>query len=147
LRMSLLPELLARLTYNVARKEHNVALYDMASVFLSEEKTLTEQPKEQLRLAGALTGNWLNHAWQGEVKPVDFDVVNGILEVLFQDILGTDPVVHTTIESLLAGRTAVIKVDDRTILLKGHVYPMYGKEHDLKETYVFDLYMEDILDT
>ena len=147
LRMSLLPELLARLTYNVARKEHNVALYDMASVFLSEEKTLTEQPKEQLRLAGALTGNWLNHAWQGEVKPVDFYVVKGLLEGLFQHINRTFTLEQTTIENMHPGRTAVIKVDNKTIGFIGQLHPMYAKEHDLKETYVFDLDMEYILDT
>src|SRR5699024_1859074 len=147
LRMSLVPELLARLTYNVARKEQNVALYDMASVFLSEETDLTEQPKEQLRLAGALTGDWLSHAWQGEVKPVDFYVAKGLLEGLFQHIDRKFTLEQTTIENMHPGRTALIKVDNRTIGFIGQIHPLYAKEHDLKETYVFDLDMEYILDT
>src|SRR5699024_7148132 len=147
LRMSLVPELLARLTYNVARKEQNVALYDMASVFLSEETDLTEQPKEQSRLAGALTGDWLSHAWQGEVKPVDFYVAKGLLEGLFQHIDRKFTLEQTTMENMHPGRTARIKVDNRTIGFIGQIHPLYAKEHDLKETYVFDLDMEYILDT
>lgn len=147
LRMSLVPELLARLTYNVARKEQNVALYDMASVFLSEETDLTEQPKEQLRLAGALTGDWLSHAWQGEVKPVDFYVVKGLLEGLFQFINRSFTLEQTKMENMHPGRTALIKVDNRTVGFIGQIHPLYAKEHDLKETYAFDLDMEYILDT
>src|SRR5690625_2354423 len=62
LRLSLVPELLQRLTYNVARKQADVALYELGSVFLSEEKQITKQPKEHTRLTGAITGTWVDHA-------------------------------------------------------------------------------------
>src|SRR5699024_10578974 len=64
LRLSLLPELLNRLTYNIARKQANVALYELGSVFLSDEKEVTKQLKEHTRLSGAVTGTWLSHPWQ-----------------------------------------------------------------------------------
>src|SRR5699024_4974535 len=50
LRLSIVPELLNRLSYNVARKQNDVALYEVGSVFLSTEEKITEQPKEHLRL-------------------------------------------------------------------------------------------------
>src|SRR5699024_11349732 len=80
LRLSMLSELLNRLSYNVARKQADVALYELGSVFLTEEAKVTKQPKEQSRLAGAITGTWVNHPWQQEVKQVDFYVLKGILE-------------------------------------------------------------------
>src|SRR5699024_8593410 len=84
LRLSLLPELLNRLTYNVARKQANVALYEVGSIFLSEEAEITKQPKEALRIAGAITGKWHEHKWQQELKQADFYVAKGIVEGLFE---------------------------------------------------------------
>src|SRR5690625_7817023 len=63
LRLSMLPELLNRLSYNVARKQADVALYELGSVFLTEEAKVTKQPKEQSRLAGAIKGNGVKHPW------------------------------------------------------------------------------------
>ncbi len=82
LRLSQLPELLNRLTHNVARKQANVALYEAGSIFLNKEKDIQTQPEEQGRLTGALTGLWVNHKWQSETKPVDFYLVKGIIEGL-----------------------------------------------------------------
>src|SRR5699024_2502932 len=83
LRLSLLPDLVHSLTYNVARNQSNVAYFETASIFVSQEKQISKQPQEIMRLAGAITGNWKEHLWQGEEKAVDFYVVKGIVEGLF----------------------------------------------------------------
>src|SRR5699024_7742717 len=77
LRLSLLPELLNILNYNGARNVKNLAVYEIGSVFLSEEERVTKQPNEQLRLSAAVTGMWQ------ENKKVDFFVLKGVLESLF----------------------------------------------------------------
>ncbi|MFD2133879.1 phenylalanine--tRNA ligase subunit beta [Pseudogracilibacillus auburnensis] len=147
LRLSLLPELLNRLTYNVARKQADVALYEAGSVFLSEEETLTKQPKEQLRLAGAITGKWLDHQWQQERKQVDFYVVKGIVEGLFGYLNRKVTFDQATVEGMHPGRCATISIDDQKIGFLGQIHPNLAKEKDLKETYVFDLDLAYILQT
>lgn len=145
LRLSLIPELLQRLTYNVARKQANVALYELGSVFLSEEKQITKQPKEHARLAGAITGTWVDHAWQQEVKPVDFYVVKGIVEGLFHFLNINVTYQPTQMESMHPGRCATIHHGEQVIGFLGQVHPAVASERDLKETYVFDINMEYIL--
>lgn len=147
LRLSLLPELLARLTYNVARKQNNLAIYEAGSVFLTEEKTLTSQPNEQLRLSGAITGDWMLHPWQGERKQVDFYVVKGIMEGLFRYINRHITFEQATLSEMHPGRCAIMKVDGNTIGFLGQVHPAYAKTHDLKDTYVFDLDLAYLLKT
>ena len=145
LRLSLLPELLNRLTYNVARKQANVALYEIGSIFLSEEETLTKQPKEHPRLAGAITGTWVDHKWQQEVKPVDFFVVKGIVEGLFRYLNIEQTYEQAVIDDMHPGRCAKILVNGKTVGFLGQIHPNLAKEKDLKETYVFDIDFEYLL--
>ena len=146
LRLSLLPELLNRLTYNVARKQANVALYEVGSIFLTEEDSLTKQPKEHARLSGAITGKWLDHKWQQEVKEVDFYIVKGIVEGLF-DFINIDVTYEqAVVEGMHPGRCATISVNGQIIGFLGQVHPTIVKQQDLKETYVFDIDMEYILE-
>jgi len=145
LRLSLLPELLNRLTYNVARKQANVALYEVGSIFLSEEAEITKQPKEALRIAGAITGKWHEHKWQQELKQVDFYVVKGIVEGLFEYVHIDVTYEQAKVEGMHPGRCAIVKADGETIGFLGQVNPKIAKEKDLKETYVFDLNLDYIL--
>lgn len=147
MRTSLIPHLFDVLSYNLNRKNANVHVYEIGSIFLSEEDTLTKQPREQEMLAGALTGVWLEHEWQGEQKPVDFFVVKGILEALFQS-LGLDEFVsfeQAQLPDMHPGRTAVVKLNGEEIGFVGQVHPMKQKELDLKETYVYQLDLEALL--
>lgn len=146
LRLSLLPELLNRLTYNVARNQTDVALYEMGSVFLSEEEKISKQPKEHARLAAALTGKWLNHPVQGDVKQVDFFVVKGILEGLFRLLNVEATFKQARLADMHPGRCATIYVDEKLIGFVGQIHPTLAKEKDLKETYVFDIDAEALLD-
>ena len=145
LRLSLLPELLNRLTYNVARKQENVALYEVGSVFLTNEEKLTKQPKEHVRLAGAITGTWVDHKWQQDVKKVDFYVVKGILEGLFRYLNVDVTYEQTVMDDMHPGRTAKVLIGDRQIGFLGQIHPNLAKEKDLKETYVFDIDLEYLL--
>ncbi|WP_129727780.1 phenylalanine--tRNA ligase subunit beta [Ectobacillus funiculus] len=139
LRLSLVPHLLEAASYNNARKIENVALYEIGSVFLPAGQD--EQPKEEQHLAGVMTGLVLNHPWQGEKKAVDFYVVKGVLEGLF-DVLGvTEKISYAAAKraDLHPGRTASILLDGEEIGYIGQVHPEMQKQLDVKETYVFEL--------
>ncbi|MDY7044100.1 MAG: phenylalanine--tRNA ligase subunit beta [Bacillota bacterium] len=144
LRLSLLPELLRVISYNQARNQMDLAYYEMGSTFLTKEKELTEQPDERLRLSGALTGKWVDHPWQQEGKEVDFYVVKGILERLFDYLRITVSYEQIKLPEMHPGRTAVLKTKDKIIGFIGQVHPSLQREWDIKDTYVFDINMEEV---
>ncbi|MGP4071336.1 phenylalanine--tRNA ligase subunit beta [Piscibacillus sp. B03] len=145
LRLSAIPELLSSVQHNVARNQYNVALYEIGSIYLQEQKD--EQPSENVRVAAAVTGLWENHPWQGEKKPVDFFTVKGILEGLFDHLLDEEVVFEKAdLDRLHPGRTAVMKLKNDVIGYVGQLHPLVQKEYDLQETYVFDLNLDQVLD-
>ncbi|KUP05762.1 phenylalanyl-tRNA synthase subunit beta [Bacillus coahuilensis p1.1.43] len=139
LRLSIVPQLLEAASYNVARKNDSVALYEVGSVFIKDETE--ELPFEVEHIAGVLTGLWTNHPWQGEKKEVDFFVAKGILEALFTK-LGVAPYIDyqkVNIEGMHPGRTAEILLNEEIIGFVGQIHPDVQKNLDLKDTYVFEL--------
>ena len=52
-------------------------------------------PEEREHVASAITGLWQSHSWQGEKKAVDFYVLKGVLEGLFEALGVTDQVGYT----------------------------------------------------
>lgn len=146
LRLSILPELLAVASYNQARKEKDIALYEIGTVFVSDEKEVTKQPKELNRLSGVMQGAWLSHPFQQEQKSVDFYVAKGIVETLIER-LGVDvQFTKADIDGMHPGRTAEIFANNQSIGFIGQVHPTLAKTYDLKEIYVFDLDLEYLYD-
>lgn len=146
LRLSILPELLKTVSYNLARNQTNLAYYEIGSIFITDEKELTKQPSEQLRIVGVLTGKWLEHLWQQENKKIDFYVVKGIVEGLFEYLELPLAVEQAQLPDMHPGRTASLLLNGRVIGFMGQLHPALEKEMDLKETYVFDINMEAVLD-
>jgi phenylalanyl-tRNA synthetase beta chain len=139
LRLSIIPQLLEVLSYNKARQNDSLAFYEVGSVFLQESGE--ELPKEEEHIAGAMTGLWHLHPWQGEKKPADFYVAKGILEGLFEEIGVSQAISYrqAAIDGMHPGRTAEILLDDEVIGFVGAIHPEAEKALDLNETYVFEL--------
>ncbi|MEC3882843.1 phenylalanine--tRNA ligase subunit beta [Halobacillus sp. HZG1] len=146
LRLSMVPELLESLSYNVARKQENLAFYEVGTVFISEEEKVTKQPEEMLRASGALTGEWLSHPWQQEKKSVDFFVAKGILEGLSEQLDLPFTYEKTKLDHMHPGRTATVSVNGKVIGFVGQVHPKLQKQLGLKETYVFDVNLEVLIE-
>ncbi|WP_409297308.1 phenylalanine--tRNA ligase subunit beta [Peribacillus sp. SCS-26] len=145
LRLSIVPQLLEVLKYNTARQAESLAIYETGSVF--QKNGGEELPLEKEHLAGAMTGLWVTHPWQGEKKPVDFYVAKGILEGLFE-VLGLGSAVTfeaAETEGMHPGRTAAVKLNGETIGFVGQIHPKVQKDMDLKETYVFEISLQDLL--
>ncbi|MCJ8009885.1 phenylalanine--tRNA ligase subunit beta [Lederbergia wuyishanensis] len=139
LRLSIIPQLLESVSYNLARQHDSVYLYEIGSVFLSNGQDM--QPEEREHIAGALTGLWVENEWQGEKRPVDFFVAKGIVEGLL-DKLGVSTNIEyrrAELEGMHPGRTAEILLSGEVIGYVGQVHPHVQKALDLKNTYVFEI--------
>lgn len=147
LRLSLAPQLLDAVRYNLNRGVKDIALYEIGPVFLTEEETLVHLPQEKERLAAVFTGTWYSHPWQKEQKAVDFYVAKGVLEGLFAELGlgGRAKFVQTKKEGLHPGRTAAVLLDHRPIGFIGQLHPSQQKTFDLNETYVFEVDLEAIM--
>ncbi|MDQ0215454.1 phenylalanyl-tRNA synthetase beta chain [Oikeobacillus pervagus] len=139
LRQSIIPQLLESVSYNVARRNDAVGFYELGTIFLKNNEN--ELPEEREHLAGAITGLWETHEWQGEKKPVDFFVVKGIVEGLFKklSIESSIEFQKAKLDGLHPGRTAKILFNGEVLGIIGQVHPQLQKELDLKDTYVFEL--------
>lgn len=145
LRQSIVPQLLEVLKYNVARQNDSVALYETGTVFLHTADN--ELPEEREHVAGALTGLWHSQAWQGEKKALDFFVAKGILEGLFEKLGVSGQIVFSAaqIDGMHPGRTASVSLNGTYIGYVGQIHPKVQQQYDIKETYVFELSLQALL--
>ncbi|MBC6314746.1 phenylalanine--tRNA ligase subunit beta [Listeria grandensis] len=139
LRTSIVPQLLKAASYNVARKNNSVALYELGTVFYATEGD--NLPLETEHLAGLITGNWHENDWQKQGKKVDFFLLKGIVEGVVAKIGLKDALEWKQAEKtdLHPGRTASIWLAGEEIGYLAQVHPSLADELDLKETYVFEL--------
>lgn len=139
MRLSVIPHLLDAVSYNLARKNENVALFEMANIYLPVEGDL---PREDMHVAAAITGQVVQHVWQGESKKVDFFYAKGIVEALLQNMGISEQIVFTqaTENGFHPGRCAKIMTKAGEMVgVIGQIHPDVEKQWALKETYVFEL--------
>ncbi|MGM9970908.1 MAG: phenylalanine--tRNA ligase subunit beta [Anaeroplasmataceae bacterium] len=138
MRQSLLNGICDAISYNKARKVSDMAFFELGKKYSTEGETNL--------ISGALCGLYQSSMWQMQKTPVDFFLVKGILDVLFNKIGLT--VKYTAATNLNKnfhpGRTALITSNDKTIGFIGELHPRFIKEHDLPRVVVFEL-NEDII--
>ncbi|MBG0917412.1 phenylalanine--tRNA ligase subunit beta [Exiguobacterium sp. SRB7LM] len=137
LRTSLVPGLLEAARYNTARQQSNVALYETGRVYTEHGETL---PREKERVAGVVTGLWMDHRSQGTRIPVDYFVAKGIVDTLVQTLRLDVTYEAVSMPDMHPGRTANILMDGKVIGYVGQVHPGTSKDvYGMKEVYVFEL--------
>ncbi|GEK33417.1 phenylalanine--tRNA ligase subunit beta [Kurthia sibirica] len=139
LRQSLLPHLIDSTVYNVSRQAPSVAMYEIGSVFLGLEEDGLPHQEEHLSLV--MTGKWVDHAWQGEQKSVDFYVLKGVIESLLEKLALSEHISYeaAVVDGLHPGRTASILLDGKRVGFFGQLHPKEQKELGLKDTYVAEI--------
>ncbi|KYG32230.1 phenylalanine--tRNA ligase subunit beta [Alkalihalobacillus trypoxylicola] len=147
MRTSLIPHLFDVISYNNNRKNQDVFIYEIGSIFLSDEAPLTKQPLEKEMLAIALSGLWQNHSWQGEKKKVDFFVLKGVVEGILATFGLSDVIdfVPSQKPEMHPGRTASLLYKGEEIGYLGQVHPKQEKELNLKDVYVSQIDMKKLL--
>ncbi|MBU9721184.1 MULTISPECIES: phenylalanine--tRNA ligase subunit beta [Bacillaceae] len=147
LRTTLIPHLLEVLSHNKNRSMPNVRVYEMGSVFHTDEESASKQPDEKTLLSGALMGVWHEHSWQAEKKVVDFFVAKGIVEGIFAElnVQGELRFVQGEPKGFHPGRTAIVELDGFQVGIVGQLHPVVAKEWSLPETYVFEIDLRYVL--
>ncbi|EHI65888.1 phenylalanine--tRNA ligase subunit beta [Streptococcus pseudoporcinus] len=145
LRQNIVSGMLDTVAYNVARKQKNLAIYEIGKIFEQEGDPKRDLPNEIDTFAFALSGLVAEKDFQTQAQPVDFFYAKGILESLF-DKLGVR--VHFVAEKEMAsmhpGRTARLILNNQTIGFIGQVHPQVASDYDIPETYVAELNLQII---
>ena len=145
LRQNMVSGILDTVAYNVARKNKDLALYEIGKVFEQTGNPKEELPNEINSFAFALTGLVAEKDFQTAAVPVDFFYAKGILEALFARLgLEVNYTATQEIKSLHPGRTALISLGDQVLGFLGQVHPVTAKAYDIPETYVAELNLSAI---
>ena len=145
LRQNMVSGILDSLAYNVARKNKNLALYEIGKVFEQTGNPKEELPNEINSFAFALTGLVNEKDFQTKPVAVDFFYAKGVVEALFAKLgLTAEYVASNQIKSLHPGRTALISINGRPVGFVGQVHPAAAKAYDIPETYVAELNLSAI---
>ena len=145
LRTSLIPHLVDNVTYNMNRQRKSVALYEIGKIFLTNGQE--KLPTEITKLAAVISGPQQATEWMNEALLPDFYTLKGIVDSVFTRLSLKDEVTYertTEYAELHPGRSAHICLNGKVVGLIGELHPKYAKDHDLKQTTVFEINLDAI---
>jgi phenylalanyl-tRNA synthetase beta chain len=132
LRPSLLPGLLDALRHNISHRNYDVALFEIGRAFIQGETG----PKEERRVAIALTGQRNPLFWSGGERDAKFDVqdLKGAIEEFFEHF-GMRSVNFSRREqsTALFLESATISLGKFQLGELGQLLPQLAKQYDLRE--------------
>ncbi|SBE92107.1 Phenylalanyl-tRNA synthetase beta chain [Staphylococcus aureus] len=143
LRQSLLPHLIEAASYNVARKNKDVKLFEIGNVFFANGEG--ELPDQVEYLSGILTGDYVVNQWQGKKETVDFYLAKGVVDRVIEKLNLEFSYRRADIDGLHPGRTAEILLENKVIGFIGELHPTLAADNDLKRTYVFELNFDALM--
>ncbi|MFW9332240.1 phenylalanine--tRNA ligase subunit beta [Paenibacillus polymyxa] len=152
LRTSIIPQMLDTAVYNMNRKQDNLAIFEMGTVFYTEEQTLTRQPQEIQVLSLLLTGVRREKQWNIGAEKVDFFDIKGALETVF-DYFGLSASIRYVADqpqSYHPGRSASVWLDvngnSQRIGTVGQIHPELQQSYGLNDTYVAEIALQQLVE-
>ncbi len=139
MRTNLVHGLLECLAFNLKRRQHHLALYELARVYWP--KTGSVLPQEPLHLSIGLTGDLREYGWNQPHAEVDFYDIKGILETIVTKFnLPELTLQRSTHPFLHPGQGADIVVGGQVVGFMGQVHPDVASEYGLtKRAYILEL--------
>lgn len=144
LRTTLIGGVLDTVVRNLSRKNEDLRLFELSSVYLPKALPLLDLPEEPLMLCGITMGRRHDIAWNQPQMPVDFYDAKGAVEVVLEH-LGIDNYIVEAGEhpALHPGKTAIFKRDEKIIAYVGEVHPKTLAAFDLtKKVFLFEMSLE-----
>lgn len=147
MRLNLVSGLLEDLSYNVARKNSDIAFYEIGHVFYQRNDPKKDLPKEENHVAFAVTGNIVNKTWSSKAEMYDYYAVKGIVEELIEGLGLSSEISFKAIQmkEMHPGQTAGIYLKDDLIGFVGQVHPKIASSYELKSVYVAELNLEALI--
>jgi Phenylalanyl-tRNA synthetase beta subunit len=145
LRKTLIGQLIETAAYNRNRKNESLALFEIGSVFHTDEERLTRLPQEKHRFAALLTGSKSEAGWNRKPQPYDFYDAKGVLETIFSVLGVEDAVSYVPAQPrhFHPGRTAAVVLNGvngpETIGYVGQLHPSLQQDSDLGDTYLAEI--------
>ena len=146
-RTTLLTSILENAARNVARRNLDLRLFDIAPVFFPKALPVTELVEEKRKVAGLLTGRRNPIAWDTDNAMVDFYDAKGVLE----HFLSAIGVQKYTVErgehfAMHPGKTAFFKKGRDVIAILGEIHPTVAANFGIGQSvYVFEMDAETLL--
>lgn len=137
IRQTLIPSLLKVYEYNKARNVKDIMLYEIANTYFNKEE-------EDTKVAVLMKGNYLSNTWNSEKIKVDFYLIKGIMENIF-DYLGLKNRYQLQVAELNdmhPGISAEITLDKEPIGFIGRVHPSISKD----DIYVMEFSMTKVIE-
>ena len=145
LRPSLLPGLIHSLRHNVSHKNYDVALFEIGRVFTQ----VNGQPKEERRVAIAITGQRALPFWSGDERGAKFDAydLKGLAEDLLEQFGLRGLVFGKRAESTaLFLESAAVTLGGKLPLGEmGQLLPTLAKKYDLRDAVFLAEFNLDLL--
>ncbi|EKU71475.1 phenylalanine--tRNA ligase subunit beta [Selenomonas sp. F0473] len=141
IRTTLLTSILENAARNIARKNMDLRLFDIAPVFSPKALPVTEPADERLMVAGLMTGRRSPVAWDTDNENVDFYDLKGVVERFFAAI----GVRKYTVEegahfAMHPGKTAFFKKGREVIAVLGEIHPTVAENFGISQSvYVFEM--------
>jgi len=129
MRTMLLPGLLETVSRNLARKNNNLAFFEMGKVFFPQGNEL---PREELKLGVVVAGRQETN-WLKQNVEMDFYYLKGILESLLSQ-LGIDNLKYEAcaMPAYHPGRCARVICQDKELGMIGEIHPLVRQNFDIK---------------
>ncbi len=144
IRTSILPSLLEAASYNLARGNKNVNLFEISE--------LTSASGVEEHLAIVLTGNLFETRWLKSSIPADFYTLKGLIEALLERQGISESRIyfkenHKDTTHFHPGRSAEIYIGKDLIGLMGEIHPLYAARNGLKQAVMAEINLDKILHT
>jgi phenylalanyl-tRNA synthetase beta chain len=138
MRESVLNGVVDAIDYNKARKNENLAFFEIANVHTATT--------EDLHLGIALNGLFESHLWKGQKQVAEFYFLKGIVDDLFEKLnfhVTYEP--YSGIEAFHPGRCARLMHNGKQIGVLGELHPKFAKAHDVAGTVAFEMDLAELL--
>lgn len=147
LKTTIVSSVLETVARNLSKKNDDIQIYEIGSVFAPKALPMTELPMEKLMIGGAITGKRNVMSWNQDKAMVDFYDAKGIVETLFAKL----GIQKYTVEAgqhyaMHPGKTALFKKGKEILCTVGEVHPKVQANMDIaKKTYLFEMDLEVVM--
>lgn len=145
MRASLLPGLLATMTYNFHRQQRHIRLFELGAVF-EYAAGADRQLLQQQRIGGLIAGYRWPESWHQPNESADFYDLKGDIEQMFALLSLESPAwIPAKHSALHPGQTAQLSIQGQSIGVAGRLHPRLEAKFDIKNSiYVFEINIENV---